>query len=60
MKSVNTKDVWHKLLSRQGVDITTISGIDEIFYENIFKIVGIKNKEVFLLYFITKILRIIL
>ena len=37
---------WKKLLSREGVDLTTISGIDIVFYEHIKEFTG-ENKELF-------------
>lgn len=30
-----TNKNWSKLLAREGVDITTISGIDKVFYRHI-------------------------
>ncbi len=37
---------WYKLLSREGVDVTTISQIDIVFYDLIRQAIG-KNGEVF-------------
>jgi phosphoenolpyruvate synthase/pyruvate phosphate dikinase len=36
-KTVEQKPKWHKLLAREGVDITTISQIDVVFYDLIWK-----------------------
>lgn len=40
---------WKKLISREGVDITSISGIDKTFFESIWNFTG-KKEEVFFTY----------
>ena len=42
--------VWSKLLSREGVDITTISGLDIVFYEDIWEF-SKRREELFFTYF---------
>lgn len=37
LQKKNFKERWHKLLAREGVDITTISQLDVVFYELIRK-----------------------
>lgn len=41
---------WQKLLSREGVDITTISGLDVVFYDAVWQYSG-KKEELFFTWF---------
>lgn len=41
---------WQKLLAREGVDITTISGLDIVFYDAVWQFTG-KKEELFFTYF---------
>ncbi len=41
---------WQKLLAREGVDITTISGLDIVFYDAVWKFAQ-KKEELFFTYF---------
>ena len=41
---------WQKLLAREGVDITTISGLDIVFYDAVWQYSG-KKEELFFTYF---------
>lgn len=47
------KNNWEKLLTREGVDITTISGIDKVFYKRIWEYSGGRN-ELFFTHFSDK------
>ncbi len=38
--------IWQKLLAREGVDITTISGLDVVFYDAVWQYSG-KKEELF-------------
>lgn len=46
-KNVDQKPKWFKLLSREGVDITTISQIDVVFYDLIWKATKRKGEVFF-------------
>jgi pyruvate,water dikinase len=46
-KNVEQKPKWHKLLARDGVDITTISQIDVVFYDLIWKATKRKGEVFF-------------
>ncbi|MEK6920822.1 MAG: PEP-utilizing enzyme, partial [Nanoarchaeota archaeon] len=44
------KMTWQKLLAREGVDITTISGLDVVFYDAVWQFAE-KKEELFFTYF---------
>ena len=46
---------WQKLLAREGVDITTISGLDIVFYDAVWQFAQ-KKEELFFTYFQNKVL----
>jgi len=41
------KTKWYKLLSREGVDVTTISQVDVVFYDLTWQTIKVKKGEVF-------------